>query len=633
MKRIAAITILLIVCAFASFALTNNMQKIYPTTSEEYQVIKFLYIAQGHSLPSTTGPWSADELAEMLLVIDKNNLDNVQRSMYDKVADALIARPEVDLDKVGFNFNGYLTLEMYAHTNTDGYERTARTGGSYDSEAGVFKPHYITEKAFQGNHWIYNERDQQGFLNFELETFATDHFYALFQGTVANSWHSDDDYTEELGVSSISTNIIGLKHLKFNLAYFDGNWPYRAFLSTGGENWNIQIGRDRLSWGPGESGNLAISDNMPWQNYGKITTYSKDFKYTFLVSFFPHPVNYWDAQSDTYDATNPPRWHGLDNSYWSNGAYRGLSMYIGHRFEIRFLNDKFTFAATEGLMYMSEDNTIDVRALNPLNFNHNNYIARNSNSTLELEFNYTPINGLNVYGEMIVDEIAFPGIETPPSETERKNPTAMGFLAGVKGVFTLGNGIFHAYAEFAKTDPYLYLRDGVHSNGTTGEAGYYGLNYVVALRNWSSVGAGITYDEYFLGYTYGPDAVVANVKAGWTTADLKLSVEGSFFFMAHGTHDAWTMWTPIGGDDNYQYDKASPTEKHTSYNAKYAYKTGAMLAVENTVVCGVNASYKVLDWLTVMAQADFINIQNYGNIPDAPDQNDFQFVLSARITF
>ena len=160
MKRIAAITILLLVCAFASFALTNNMQKIYPTTSEEYQVIKFLYIAQGHSLPSTTGPWSADELAEMLLVIDKNNLDNVQRSMYDKVADALIARPEVDLDKVGFNFNGYLTLEMYAHTNTDGYERTARTGGSYDSEAGVFKPHYITEKAFQGNHWIYRRAQE-----------------------------------------------------------------------------------------------------------------------------------------------------------------------------------------------------------------------------------------------------------------------------------------------------------------------------------------------------------------------------------------------------------------------------------------------------------------------------------------
>ena len=228
MKRRTLIAFMLLTCLFASFATTANMQKIYPTTSNEYKVIKYLYIAQGHSLPSTTGPWSADELAEMLLVLDRDAMDNVQRSMYDKVADTLIARPEVDLEKVGFNFNGYLTLEMYAHTNTDGYERTARTGGSYDSEEGVFKPHYITERAFQGNNWIYNERDQQSFLNLELETFATDHFYALFQGTVANSWHSDENYTEELGVSNISTNIIGLKHLKFNLAYFDGNWPYRG---------------------------------------------------------------------------------------------------------------------------------------------------------------------------------------------------------------------------------------------------------------------------------------------------------------------------------------------------------------------------------------------------------------------
>lgn len=620
MKRRTLIAFMLLTCLFASFATTANMQKIYPTTSNEYKVIKYLYIAQGHSLPSTTGPWSADELAKMLEVLDVSAMDKVQRSMYDNVCASINARPELDWDKVGFNFNGYANLELYYHTNTDGYEVTANTSS-----------HDVTERAFQGNHWIYDETKQQSFLNLELETFATDHFYALFQGTVANSWHSDENYTDELGVSNLSTNIIGLKHMKFNLAYFDGNWPYRAFLSTGGENWNIQIGRDRLSWGPGETGNLVISDNMPWQNFGRITTYSKDFKYTFLASFYPHPINYWDRQTEGADN---PHWHGLDNTYWSNGPYRGLSMYIGHRFELRLIKDKLTFVATEGLMYMSEDNTIDVRALNPLNFNHNNYIARNSNSTLALEANYTPIKGLNIYGQFIIDEIAFPGIETPPSETERKNPNALGLLLGAKGVFTLGNGIFHANAEFAKTDPYLYLRDGLgRRNSADNEQGYYGLSYVVALRNWSSVGSGITYDEYYQGYTYGPDAVVANVKAGWTTADLRLSVEGSFFFMAHGTHDAWTMWTPIGGDDNYQYDKASPTEKHTSYNAKYPYKTNAMLAVENTIVCGVNASYKVNSWLTAVAQADFVSISNYGNNPDAPVQNDIQLVVSARFSF
>ena len=611
MKRITAIALIALFCVGFAFAQTNNMQKIFPTTSDEYKAISYLYISQGHSLPSTTGPWSADELAQMLEVLDYNALEDAQKAVYDTVKDAVFARPKADWDKVGFSFNGSFNLEAYIHTNTDGAEKIAHSNG-----------HDITEKAFQGNHWIYNEKDQQPTLNFELESYVIDNFYALFQGTVANSWRSDEYYTEEIGVAKVSTNILGLRNPgKFNLAFFDGNWPYRAFLSAGGQNWNIQIGRDRLSWGPGESGNLTISDNMPWQNFAKITAYTADFKYTFLTSFYPHPLNYWDNQ----EGGGTPEWHGMDNGY--HHTYRGLSMYIGHRFELRFLKDKFTFAATEGLMYMSEDNTIDVRALNPLNFNHNNYIAYNSNSTLTLEFNYTPFKGFNTYGQWIVDEIAFPGIETPPSESYRTVPTAMGFLFGAKGAFTMGNGIFHASAEFAKTDPYLYLRDGIRDGD-----GNYGINYVVAIRNWSSVGAGITYDEYFLGYTYGPDAVVANVKAGWTTTDLRLSIEGSFFFMAHGTHDAWTAWTRVGGDENYQYDKSSPTTKHTSYNAKYAYKTGADLSVEKTTVCGINATYKVTSWLTALVQADYVNIRNYGNV-EGVNQSDFQVVVSARFYF
>ncbi|MBO4278500.1 MAG: hypothetical protein J5891_01670, partial [Spirochaetales bacterium] len=262
MKKTFATTIVLLICALLVFAGTANMQKIYSVDSQEYMMIKYLYIAQGHSLPSTTGPWSADELANMLKVLDTSSMDSVQKAWYDAVDASINARPEIDLDKFGMTFNGTANLELYFHTNTEGHEIIATSS------------HDITEKAFQGNHWVYDENSQKSFLNFELETYLTDHFYANFQADIANSWHSDENYTEELGVSKLSTNIIGLKHLKFNLAYFDGNWPYRSFLSAGGSNWNIQIGRDKLSWGPGETGNLTISNNMPYQNFGKITAYS-----------------------------------------------------------------------------------------------------------------------------------------------------------------------------------------------------------------------------------------------------------------------------------------------------------------------------------------------------------------------
>ncbi len=94
------------------------------------------------------------------------------------------------------------------------------------------------------------------------------------------------------------------------------------------------------------------------------------------------------------------------------------------------------------------------------------------------------------------------------------------------------------------------------------------------------------------------------------------------------------MWTPIGGSaEDYNANKSSPTEKHTSYNAKYDYKSGNMnLAVEKTLVCGVNASYKVFSWLTAMVQADFVSISNYGNLPDV-NQNDIQIVASVAFSF
>ncbi|MBO4410460.1 MAG: hypothetical protein J5775_06875, partial [Spirochaetales bacterium] len=163
MRKTLIVLLVLVAAAGLVFAQTNNMQKIYSTTSDEYAAIKYLYIAQGHSLPSTTGPWSADELAKMLEVLDYGSLDNTQKAMYDSVSASIYARPEADKEKVGFNFDVLLDLEGYYHTNTDGAARTAHSNG-----------HDITEKAFQGNHWIYSEKDQKPLLTFQLETYVTD---------------------------------------------------------------------------------------------------------------------------------------------------------------------------------------------------------------------------------------------------------------------------------------------------------------------------------------------------------------------------------------------------------------------------------------------------------------------------
>ncbi len=433
-----------------------------------------------------------------------------------------------------------------------------------------------------------------------------------------------------MGVNSLSTNILFLQNLEFEPALIDGNYPNRAFVSAGGDGWSAQFGRDRISWGAGTTGNLTISDNLPHHDMVRFTTYSNKYKYTFLTSFFPHPQNYWD------NTESSPIWQGLNNIEGSGkyGPMKGLKLYTAHRVEGRFFSDKLTLTLTEGLMYMSEDNTIDIRALNPVNFNNNNYTKPTSNSTLAFEADWTIIKGLNVYGQVIIDELAFPMIEEGPTPDYKDAPSAFGLLLGVQSAFTLKGGVLHASLEFAKTDPYLYLRD-VDEYGSSTNS--YGMNYVVAVRNWSSSTNTISYDEYALGYTYGPDALVGNLNVNWVSSDFKFELGGNVFFMAHGTHDIWTQWDAFGGssssyDEYVKYNKNTPTEKHTTANDKYPNAQTVRNAVQYTTVVGVNASYVITKALSSYAEVNFININNYGN-EKGVKQQDLQMVLSLSYAF
>ncbi|HOM93239.1 MAG TPA: hypothetical protein PKX66_08740 [Rectinema sp.] len=84
------------------------------------------------------------------------------------------------------------------------------------------------------------------------------------------------------------------------------------------------------------------------------------------------------------------------------------------------LKNKLGFALTEGIMYQSADNTLDLRILNPAAIYHDYYIRGNSNSILSRELNYSPISYVNLYGQMVVDEFVLPG-EPLPGETRAQS--------------------------------------------------------------------------------------------------------------------------------------------------------------------------------------------------------------------
>jgi len=589
MKKVICLLLCVILCLSVVSA-NDNQQKIYETTSEVYQAIRTLYIATGHALPSTTGPWSGAELSLMAAKIDPSSLSGGLKTTYDYVSSQLGLEPKKLAEGVSMKLGLEVNIEGYYHTNT--------------------------EAAFQGrSNMIYGMMDQKPFLSLDWETWTANSFYGFFEFDFMNQIHAASG---EVGSTAFSTNILFFQNLKFAMGDLNLNFPYRAFVSAGGDHWSFQLGRDRLNWGAGETGNLFVGDNLIYHNMARFTTFSDVFKYTFVASFFPHQMNY-DGDTDN-DGTLDGGWNTVSGQ---TQIIQGLSMFMAHRVEGRLFDDKLNITVTESIMYMSKEGNLDLMVFNPMMFYHNNYIRSMSNSLLGFEADWTIINGLNLYGQAVIDEFCLPG-EWKPGVDQKAFPSAYGFLLGLKGAFNVGNGILYGSLEGVKTDPFLYLRYGEDDGGQ--KVGEYGINYVVAIRNYGE--GGTYYDEEFLGYKYGGDALVGNFNIGYKQYG-KFHIEGNFFMMAHGATDKWTCWTRVGNGDGTYPDYAdlqTPTSSHPSGNHKDPTATATRNAVAYTTVIGLNGGYSFTPALSAMVQADYITIKNYGNIKDV-NKSDIQLTF------
>ena len=139
----------------------RNLQKIYPVNSDVYQAIKTLYISQGLSLPSTTGPWSADELLKMLDRINRNRLAGGELETYD------FAASQLESGTPTFKFSGKAAVEGYYHTNTASFTR---------------------EK-----DWVLGYNERSPMLDLVLEAWPSENFYGYSSVSVANNCYNGWD--------------------------------------------------------------------------------------------------------------------------------------------------------------------------------------------------------------------------------------------------------------------------------------------------------------------------------------------------------------------------------------------------------------------------------------------------------
>ena len=598
MKKYIITLLIITTLLFSVFADTTNGERIIDVGSPVWSAVKSLYISQGHALPSTTGPWSESEIKLMLSRLDENKLSSSEKETLSWIY------KEMDHEEDVFKFGLDANLEVYAHTNPD----------------------YFVGR----DNWGREANSTKPMLVFTTDSWIGKNFYGYFSFSAANAKiMAGSDKKEMFASTNISTNLIMVPPA--SMKTLDFGFPYKAFLSAGGDNWNLMWGRFNLGWGPGTTGNFVIGDHLGYHNAARVTAFNNSFKYTFLVDSFTHPMNYYN-----YDPADPSKsgyFGGIESGVSTQEVLQGIRLMLAHRLEWRAFSDKLNIVLTEGLMYMSEDNMIDLNVLNPSMLWHNLYTRAHSNSILSLEVDWTVFKGFNVYGELVLDENILPGENVPGKAGESPaEPSAMGYMLGATYTLPLSKGILSFNAEGAYTDPFLYLRDGgMASSGEKRDQkkGQYGINYVVALRDIYNTGGNVQYTEEFLGYRYGGDAIVGNLSADYTEYG-KWNVGTNLFFMAHGTFDQWTVWTRINpSKDHPEYPEenpVTPTTSHVSENHRDPNASDRD-SVEYTFDLTLKGGYMILDNLEAYASCDFIYVVNPGNLSSVTPKSDMQLTI------
>lgn len=496
MKKLAVVIILFTILLSSAYSFSTP-QRIYTVDDEIYMAIYNLFISAGYSPLFSSGPWSQAELIKMLSSIDYTTLTPSEKSLYNKINNKL---NEADYtfspDAFGFSININTALETYTHLNTSDY--------------------------FQGHeNWIYPYQKQLPVLSAGLG------FHPFESMMIYTDFLLGKTYSEEngFGTTHFNTNI------PINIATdMNVSMPYRAYVSVGGNYWNILLGRERISWGEGESGNFLIGDNFPYNNTCRFTAYNSNLKYTFLTNFYLHPQNY-----------------DIDKQHL---PINGIYMFMAHRLEWR-IHNKFNINLSESIIYQNETNYIDISILNPAMFFHDYYMRGNANSSITIELNYTPIRNLSLYFQGIVDEFGFGG-------DEYHNPNAIGLMLGTKYIHTFSNEVIaKTIVEAVYTDPYLYLRDSYDNAG-------FPLNFTAAFREFA-IDKGIVNHINFIGYGYGNDLIAVMVKEDISKYEL-FNTSLSITYIAKGSKDINSQWRTITG--SLLAPTTSPEEGKDAINHK-----------------------------------------------------------------
>jgi hypothetical protein len=502
MKRFIVVMIMVLLLVGDLFSQVVS-QRIIPLDSHVYSDMDLLYLITGNGTPSNARPWTITEAHMILERIDRNQLDNVVRELFDSIIDDLHITPLIKTEDnflldLGFTYN----FEAYYHSNVNDFNR--------DTD------------------WIYGFEDRKPMAKLDIVLALDPSFYSFTDLQYSRNRFTDrDDFTKMDGtapgdIGSIIKNATTEGHyativdrsyiysqqfmtnVLFPTYDIDFQTPKRAVLSIGGSRWNFNLSRDKVRWGNGKSGNFIIHDHVDYQEFARLSEFSDSFKYDLLYVFFE--TNYNTSEGASADEE--------------------FRIFMAHRLEFRFF-DRFTFAVSENLMYKND--VLNFRYFNPANIYHN--LNNNSifNAIAHVELDYSPFPGINIYGQYVLDQAV------APNESQAQ-ADASGFLAGVEYAIPLSFGILSTSLEFAQTSPALYRRETVD---------------FLMFRRYHGNGTSFVSHIDYIGYEYGGDVQLLQFDA-----NLRILAGTNLFFRAVGMYQGETNYFTSNEDVNNNRDPA-----------------------------------------------------------------------------
>lgn len=443
MNKHFLVFIFLFLSTAACYAQWQN--QLIPLDSPSYRQIEFLMMESGLPLPDTLKPWSRREAGDILNRVHPESLSPLSLELFDRL------------------------ISMYPGLPTEPRQLKASWDIKFTPE---LHGKYIINQEGESPDiypWLYSFQDRPAWL--EIPAFLTMTPWLYMEAGMNFEQEPRIDVVKPEAFYTLPAGPYDL-----NLQF-----PHRAYINIGKENYDITLGRLSHNWGLGYDSNLLVSDNADWLEGLRLKLWYENFSYTYFISSLE--PRYQDPGAD-----------GIMNTADDGSNHR---QYDGSKY-VMYHNFSFTprrikglhFSLTEALILGGEDFQINLGHFNPMMFYHNWFPNKEGNSYHLIELDYS-WKQMKIYGQMCLDQYQSAS-ESEYFPNRAQEPNAFGYMLGLKRSDTMDKGFLLTGFEGVLTLPYLYTHEDHWTNAAVNQFYSSDIGYFI---------------EYPLGYTQGPDVL------------------------------------------------------------------------------------------------------------------------------